>query len=150
VIFDIDDVSILGTTSLPAVVDLRGQLHPRHDGSPSAVAGLNDEVKVMVYGSSTSAGDPVDLNTDDIDPSTVRIGQLGGAYLPGSAIFNLDRDSDGQDDARFSSLKSETGGSCDAFWMEPTDVAFRAELTTGEIVAGLDTSIISNCDARCH
>ena len=167
VTFDIDDVEILGTTSLEAQVISPGTLHPKHDGrdpNPNTSGGMfpDDDVRVAVYGSSTSAGDPVDIDTDDIIAASVRVGRRGGDTSgtsgPGSS-YGLNRDGDGLDDAEFRSLMSNsigdkdgpTGGdSCFNTFNEPSTLPLRAELTTGEIIAGEDTSISVNCSAPCH
>ncbi len=165
VTLDIDDVEILGTTSLTAQVVVPGQLHPRHDG-PLAATGLNDDVRVRVLGSSTAAGDPVDIDTDDIIAASVRLGRIGGDGTGTSgtpAVYNQNFDSDGLDDAQFRSLMSNALGTRDAAFPTFTgnctgsplapnfsSVELRAELTTGEVIAGEDTSINSNCEAACH
>jgi hypothetical protein len=148
VTFDIDDVELRGTTLIPAVVDQKGTLHPRHNGSASAIAGLNDPFNLFIYGASTAAGDPVNLNTDNIRNTTIRVGQLGGVRQ--SVLKNQDNDNDGIEDARVTVLTGSTGMNCDFTWSEPKDLVVRAELTTGEIIAGVDTSIKKNCDAQCH
>lgn len=165
VTFDIDDVEILGSTSIDAVVDIiqsGGQhghghahrtLHLHHDGSPTL-----DYARVMVFGASTGAGDPEDLETDDIDVSTVRIGRLGGPNISGQQIYNLDHDSDGLDDVEFAgSVLTSFGdggngptGSCQASWAHPTAIELRAELTTGEVIAGKDETFSKTCIAACH
>ncbi|MDP6436335.1 MAG: hypothetical protein QGG46_03775, partial [Gammaproteobacteria bacterium] len=168
VTFDIDDVEILGSTLIPAVVDMitgGGQhghghphrsIHPNHDGDSGAIDGLNDYVRLMVFGASVGAGDPDDLDTDDIDDSTVRIGRLGGPNVSGQETYNLDHDSDGLDDVEFTSQTGPSfgadpyGDSCQAAWAQPSVVEFRAELTTGEVVAGQDTVISKTCFNGCH
>jgi hypothetical protein len=149
VTFDIDDVQMLGSPSITVVVDQKGTLHPRHNGGPDAVADLNDSIPMIVYGASTGAGDPVDLDTDDIVASSVRMGKMGGGPT-GTAVYNLDDDNDGVEDARFRALSGDVGMSCSPAWNTPTELALRAELITGEIIAGLDTSLVKNCDAQCH
>lgn len=169
VIFDIDDVQILGSPSVTAVVDAitsGGQqghghphrtIHPHHDGGPDAIDDLDDTVRLMVFGASKGAGDPEDLDTDDIITSSVRIGRLGGTNISGEEIYNLDHDSDGLDDVEFAALTGDafaraerSRGSCQASWAWPDKVEFRGELTTGEVVAGEDTVISVNCNAQCH
>ena len=54
-------------------------LHPHHDGGSDADAGLNDSVEVIVLGASMAAGDPADLDTSQIDASTLRFGPGGRA-----------------------------------------------------------------------
>lgn len=148
--FDIDDVQIWGSTSIPVTVNQKGTLHPHHNGNPAVAGGLDDPVRVMVYGQSVVGGDPINFDPADIDTATIRIGQLGGPLRAGSATYNLDDDADGVDDARFATDTSELGGACEPAWQQPAEVAFRAELTTGEVVAGLDSSLATNCDAQCH
>jgi hypothetical protein len=168
VTFDIDDVQIWGVnTTLPAVVDTvtsgsgghghtHRAIHPHHDGGPDAVSGLDDPVRLMVYSASTDVGDAVDLNPDNIVASSVRIGRLGGSHTDGEELSD-DHDSDGLDDLEFSALTGDAfgratlaEGSCQATWSKPNEVAFRAELITGEIVAGEDTVIARGCNAGCH
>ena len=165
VTFDIDNVSIWGSTSLTAEVISPETLHPRHDGrDPSPTPGVfpDDDVRAIVLGYSTAVGDPVDIDTDDIIAASVRIGRLGGdgtGTAGPAAQYNQNYDGDGLDDAEFRSLMSasiggrdEPGGgdNCFATWTEPTSLPLRAELTTGEIIAGEDTTITTNCFQPCH
>jgi hypothetical protein len=166
--FDVDDVEILGSTSLTAQVLSAGSIHPHHDGWPgNAVSALlNDNVRAVVLGSSTGAGDPVDIDTDDIVAASVRIGPLGGTSHTNQ--YNLNVDGDGLEDARFRSVMSDAigdtritneflgvtnrAGRClpaPFDWQNPT-IALRAELTTGEVIAGEDLTVNVNCNAQCH
>ena len=169
VTFDIDDVQTWGVDTIPVVVDVitdggshghghtHRMVHPHHDGGPDAVTGLDDPVRLMVFGASTGVGDPVDLDTDEIVASSVRIGRLGGSHIDGKEIFGLDHDADGLDDAEFEALTGDAfgraafaEGSCQAAWAKPDTVEFRAELTSGEIIAGEDIVFDSYCNASCH
>jgi hypothetical protein len=169
VIFDIDDVQTWGVDVIPAVVDVitgGGQyghghahqpIHLNHDGGLDAITGLDDSVRLMVFGAATGVGDPVSLDTDDIVASSVRIGRLGGPHIDGEQLFGLDHDADGLDDAEFAVLTGDAfgraafaEGSCQASWANPDTVAFRAELTSGEIIAGEDMVFDSDCNASCH
>ena len=111
VTFDIDGVQIRGSTSLTAQVEYQGYLgtdvmHPHHNGQFLTVAALPDDPqRVIVYGASTAAGDPVDIDTNDIVASTVRIGRLGGVQTGAAPVYGLDDDSDGVDDAEFGTVQ---------------------------------------------
>jgi hypothetical protein len=156
VTFDLDDVELAGGTMITAVVDLNTSarpLHPHHNGGPNAVAGLNDAVIVEIYGASTGAGDPVDLDTADIDTSSVRLGQIGGAA---AVTTGLNLDGDGINDAgAISNVGSavgtfaDKGDNCSSFGY-PDDMPMRGELTTGEVISGIDGTIATNCNAQCH
>lgn len=159
VTFDIDDVEIRGVATLTAEIRSKGSIHPHHDGSASAVAGLNDPVRARVLGALQSAGDPADIPTANIVQSTVRIGPIGGAATTGS--YGLNEDNDGIADAEFTSPMSAAVGDTyfsgtavrciEGVFGDPlTKLALRAELTSGEIVAGEDLSLSVNCDAVCH
>ena len=64
---------------------------------------------------------------------------------------------DGLDDARAAVLTGVGGAGmlgeqnvgCSQFY-NPTEIAVRGELTTGEIIAGVDNSLNANCNALCH
>ena len=154
VTFDLDDVEIYGSPSVTAEINLlRAQpgnvvLHPHHDGGPNAVNGLNDPIRVAIFGALVTAGDPVDFDTDDIIASSLRLGQLGGSST--ATFYNRPIDSDGIDDVRANTLTGDTGMNCVFPSSEPTDFAVRGELTTGEVFAGVDESISYNCNAQCH
>ena len=156
VTFDFDNVSIRGSTSISAEVGYQGYqgtdvMHPHHYGQFLNVGSLVDDPhRVIVYGQSTAAGDPVDLDTNDIVASTVRIGRLGGIQAGPAPVFGLDDDSDGEDDAEFGTLNSLADTTCEPAWAQSNDVPFRAELSTGEIVTGIDTTFTKDCDAQCH
>jgi hypothetical protein len=167
--FDFDDVQIRGVDTIPVVVDVitgGGQyghghvhqpIHLNHDGGPDAITGLDDRVRLMVFGAATGVGDPVSLDTDDIVASSVRIGRLAGPHIDGEQLFGLDHDADGLDDAEFAVLTGDAfgraalaEGSCQGAWSKPNEVAFRAELATGQIIAGQDWVIPRSCNAQCH
>jgi hypothetical protein len=121
-------------------------VHPHHDGGPEAVAGLNDVIEVVVMGASTSVGDSADLNTDDIDPSTLRFGPASAAVDSGStSSFNENYDSDGLNDARFHFLTGDTGVEC-----SDTELTLTGELTDGTEFSGIDISFAKACNATCH
>ena len=154
--FDLDDVSISGGTVLAVEVNQTGTLHPHHNGGPNAIAGLNDNFNMTIYGASTGSGDPVTINTNQIVNSSLRIGQLGG--VPISVTKGLDlAPSDGLNDAR-ATTKTGVGGAgmlgeknfgCNQFY-NPDEIAVRGELSSGEIIAGLDSSLAADCNAQCH
>ena len=151
--FDIDDVKILGSTPITAEIMQRGTWHPQHDGANGSVAsivtGLHDTLRVGVLGADTGSGDPANLNTDNIVKASIRVGPLGAASS-GAANYGKNYDSDGLDDAQFRTLTGDTGAACDPGWNAPTDLAFRGELTTGEVISGIDASLNMDCDAVCH
>jgi hypothetical protein len=123
----------------------RNPVHPHHDGSASAVAGLNDIVPVVVLSSSTLVGDPIDFVATDIDPATLGFGPAGGGIAPGSTpVMDKDYDSDGIMDAKFKFLMGDTGISC-----QDTEASIIGETTGNEPFIGTDL-IAANCDARCH
>jgi hypothetical protein len=125
-------------------VPFRG-VHPHHDG-PTAVAGLNDSIHVVVLGSSTSVGDPVDLDTDLIDPATVRFSHSGAMIDPASTPQkNYDHDADGLDDAKFEFLTGDTSLGC-----TDTEVLIEGELSNGQAFTATDTDFDSDCNAGCH
>ncbi len=119
--------------------------HPRHDGSASAFAGLNDPFSVVLYGSSVDNGDTEDFFTGEIEPDSVQIGPAMGDQDPDSVPdFDIDVDRDGNLDARFYFLTGDTGLSCADFEMT----------VTGTIIGGAafeaTDSITTDCDAQCH
>ena len=91
-------------------------------------------------------GDPVDLDTDLIDPATLKFGP-GLASPSHPPLFNRDEDSDGIDDARFRFLMSDIA--FDKVTCADTSGTLVGELTTGVTFAGSD-SFISDCNAACH
>jgi hypothetical protein len=134
---------------IAAVIDIQDtDLHPHHDGSPAAVAGLNDVIEVVVYGASTAVGDPEDLDTDLIDTSSLQFGPgMGGISGSHAQEFNLDVNADGLDDARFRFLTGDAA--FDKSGCTDTEGTLTGELTTGESFAGTD-SIVTDCNAICH
>jgi hypothetical protein len=93
--------------------DPANEVHPEHDGSPSAINGLNDVIPVIVFGSSTAFGDPVDFAAEQIVPATVTFGPAEGAIDPASTpVLDEDVDSDGLLDAQFDFLTGDTGFAC--------------------------------------
>jgi hypothetical protein len=155
VTFDLDDVEILGSPSLTADVVSVGELHPGHEGPPHSIN--TDSARARVLGASILAGDPVDIDVSDIVAGTVRIGRLGGAI--NYSNYSVDHDSDGNTDAEFRSyVYDSTGhrnddgsfGSCAGTWAMPTTMPLRAELISGEIIAGEDLTINAACNKACH
>jgi hypothetical protein len=126
-------------------------IHPHHDGrlGPSGIASLPDDpIPVVVFGASTAAGDPADLNTDNIDPATLAFGPGAGGVSPSHPpVFNLDEDSDGIDDARFTFLMSDAA--FDSVTCTDSSGTLTGDLTTGETFEGSDT-FTSDCGAVCH
>ena len=134
----------LALKAIPAVVDItQNTLHPHHDGSGS----LNDLVRVKVFGSMTSVGDPVDLDTADIDLATVRFGPGLAAQASGKAVFNGDYDSDGIQDKKFRFRMGDVA--FDKVTCTDSSGTLTGKLTTGEAFEGSD-SFTSNCVAGCH
>ncbi len=131
-------------SSIPAVVDIaQNTLHPHHDGSGL----LNDLVRVKVFGSMTSVGDPVDLDTADIDPATVRFGPGLAAQASGLTVLNGDYDSDGIQDKKFRFRMGDVA--FDKVTCTDSSGTLTGKLTTGEAFEGSD-SFTSNCVAGCH
>ena len=124
-------------------------LHPQHDGSlgPQQIAAFPDDpIGVVVFTQSTAAGDPVDLDATDIDPTTLAFGPGGGAINPASTPdFSQDVDSDGLNDAQFEFLTSDSGIQC-----PDVDASLSGELlTSGDSFLGTD-AITTDCAAQCH
>ena len=121
-----------------------GTVHPQHDGGPAG-SGLNDMLDVVVLGSSTLVGDPVDFDASDIDPATLRFGPGEGGVAPDtSPTFGVDFDSDGIDDAKFNILTGDSGIQC-----SDTDAELTGATSAGEEFSGID-AISTDCDAVCH
>jgi hypothetical protein len=121
------------------------KVHPNHDG-PSAIAGLNDSIHVAVMGASTAVGDPVDLDTDLIDPATLRFSHSRATIDPGSVPqSDYNHDEDGLDDAKFEFLTGDTSLGC-----TDTEVILEGELSTGQAFTGIDADFDSDCEAECH
>ena len=120
-------------------------LHPHHDGSPSAIAGLNDLIRVTVLGSSTLVGDPVDFNTDDIDTATIKFGAGEGGVAPGTwPSVGSDVNGDGLNDVRFEVLMGDSDIQC-----SDTDVELTGSTSSGLEFTAVE-SISADCDAQCH
>jgi len=120
-------------------------IHPHHDGGAEAIGGINDTIDVVVLGSSTDVGDPVDLNPKDIDPASLRFGPGGGYVTPGSSSpAGLDHDNDGIYDASFEFLTGDTDISCST-----SEATLIGELDTGESFIATE-SIATDCEAGCH
>jgi hypothetical protein len=111
-------------------------VHPHHD----------DLIHVVVMGASTAVGDPVDLDTDLIDPTTLRFSHSRATTEPTSiAQTGYNHDADGLDDAKFEFLTGDTSLGC-----ADTEVLIEGELTTGQAFTATDTDFDSDCDAGCH
>lgn len=114
------------------------EVHPNHDGGPSAENGLNDVIPVVVFGS-------VDFAVNQIRPETVGFGPGRGAFDPASTpVFETDFDSDGQMDASFDFLTGDVGIGC-----SDTDATLAGETYTGGSFSGAQP-ITADCDAGCH
>jgi hypothetical protein len=144
--------SWLVPTPIDAVVEVIGSpLHVHHQGQ----GGLpNDRVSLVVIGSSTSVGDPVDLDATLVDPASLRFGPSQALIDPDSTPdLNYNYDSDGLPDALFKFRMSDTGfpftpgagAPCSA---QPA--VLDGELTTFEIFTGTDASVSTFCSAPCH
>ena len=119
------------------------ELHPHHDGSATAINGLNDIIPVNVLGSSIAAGDPSDFDSTQVNPATVRFGPSGAADTDGVAATG-DFDSDGDNDALFEFLTGDAGIGC-----TDTDALLVGETYSGELIQGV-ADITADCDAQCH
>jgi probable HAF family extracellular repeat protein len=129
----------------PVEISIESPLHPNHDGSESAVAGLNDVIPTVIYGSSVAYGDPEDFMVDQIDPATVSLDSAFGSRGSISApMLDVDVDEDGNMDAQFEFLTGDTDIGC---WENHMAI-------TGETYAGLEfegeTSVTTECNAECH
>jgi hypothetical protein len=148
----LDNIVLSSATPVPTSVDISvtpltpdGNVHPHHDGGPSAVSGLNDMIDVVVLGSSTLVGDPVDFDTSDIDPATLRFGPGEGGVAPDtSPTFGVDFDSDGINDAKFNILTGDSGIQC-----SDTNAELTGETSAGQEFSGID-AISTDCDEFCH
>lgn len=118
-------------------------LHPHHDGSPTAINGLNDLIPVAVMTTSTDAGDPADFDAAQVDPASVRFGPAGASDTDALATL-ADADSDGDADANFEFLTGDTSIAC-----EDTGAALIGETYSGDPIQGAAT-IDTDCDAQCH
>jgi hypothetical protein len=120
------------------------KLHPHHNDEAISPY-LDDVIPIVVYGSSTSVGDPTNLDTDLIDLATVRFGPGGAAISPSHPPqFDLDVDSDGIDDARFNFLMSDSELAC-----SDSSGTLTGDLTTSENFASLP-AFTAACSAQCH
>jgi len=119
-------------------------VHPNHndvDVSPY----LDDVIQVAVLGSMTSVGDPVDIDTDTIDSTTLSFGPGAGAIDPASTpLFNQNVDNDGIDDAIFEFQTSASAISCG-----DTSAALAGSTTSGQPFEGADM-VNTKCNAQCH
>ena len=124
-------------------------LHPHHDGRMLTLGSLPDDViEVVVFGASTAAGDTDDLDTDLIDPATLRFGPGEGEVSVGlPQEFNIDVDSDGLDDARFRFQMSDAA--FDSIACTDDSGTLVGDLTSGDTFTGTG-SFTSDCGAQCH
>lgn len=122
--------------------DPTNTVHPHHDGSASAINGLNDLIPVAVLSSSTAVGDPIDFDATTISAVTVRFGPAEGtfrSYQPG-----FDQDGDGMNDGLLEFRTGDTGVAC-----TDTEMTITGETNAGVTFAGTDT-IDADCNAQCH
>ena len=120
-------------------------LHPHHDGGQNAIAGLNDNIEVVVFGADVQNGDPQNFVAAEITPGKLKFGPAGGGIAPGSQpVFNADYDGDGVLDAKFDFLTGDTGIGC-----SDTDATLTGETVQAATFSGLDF-INADCDAQCH
>jgi hypothetical protein len=149
--FFFDDIVVAPAGVLPAEIDIdtaapNRAVHPDHDGSASAPGGLNDVIEVIVFTSTTSAGDPVNLVAGNIVGSTLSFGPAGAGLDPSSTTeLNTDFDNDGFLDAKFHFLTGDTGVAC-----ADTELTLTGETNSGAQFAGTDSAFDSECDAECH
>lgn len=137
------------STSSPAVpveIDVTSSVvHPHHDGSPSAINGLNDVISVAVFSSSTAVGGSIDFDATTIDTTSVRFGPSEASIAAGSVPdLENDYDADGMDDAYMEFLTGDTGVGC-----ADTEMTIAGETDTGMPFVGADT-INADCNAQCH
>jgi len=118
-------------------------LHPHHDGSDSAVNGLNDPITVAVLGQSIAAGDSRDFDASRVEVASVRFGPAGAQDTDQSAQ-NYDADGDSVVDAEYDFLTGDTGIACD-----DTSATLIGETIDGEPVQGF-SEVDTECDAGCH
>jgi len=131
--------------AIDVAINITGVLHPHHDGSPSSISGLNDVIDVVVYGSSIANGDTENFIANQIDPASLKFGPAEGGVSPVSnPVFDVDVDSDGDNDAQFEFLTGDTGLACVS-----NEAMLAGETNTGEAFQGMD-SITTDCNAQCH
>jgi len=126
-------------------------LHVHHKGQ----GGLpNDLVPVVVLGSSTGVGDPVDLDATLIDPASLRFGPSRALIDPASTPdLNYNHDSDGLPDAKFDFKMSDTGFPHTPGTGVPCSASparLDGSLFTGEVFTGIDSTVSTDCVAPCH
>jgi hypothetical protein len=136
------DPPIMAVVNIP-----RSTLHPHHD-SYEVTPFLNDAIPVVVFGASTLVGDAENLDTDQIDSTTLSFGPgMAGQSPDHQPLYNRDEDSDGLDDARFRFLMSDAA--FDKVTCDDDTGILTGQLTNGAVFAG-SASFVSNCSATCH
>jgi hypothetical protein len=118
-------------------------IHPHHDGSPTAVDGLNDIVPVTVLTSSVANGDMNNFDATQVNPASVRFAADDAEDTDGAAAIG-DADSDGDPDAGFAFLMGDTGIVC-----EDSSASLHGETYAGQPFSGT-AEIDADCDAGCH
>jgi hypothetical protein len=118
-------------------------VHPKHDGSPTAVNGLNDIVPVTVLTTAVANGDSNDFDATQVNPTSVRFGAGAAEDTDGAALIS-DNDGDGDTDAGFAFLMGDTGITC-----EDTSASIQGETYAGHPFSGA-AEIDADCDATCH
>ena len=130
----------------PAHSGATSAFHPHHNGSATAINGLDDPINVTVFGSSTANGDTVDFTANQIDPATLALGPGGAAPDLGTPpLLNTDSDGDGDNDATFFGFSTGDSGMACA----DTSLDVTGETYGGAAFQGTAT-ITTNCYAQCH
>lgn len=133
----------IAVTNVSVEIVNNKKLHPHHDGSATAINGLNDIIPVAVLTTSEAGGDPADFDASQINATTVRFA-VNGAEDTDSAAAIGDVDGDGDNDARFDFLTGDTGIGC-----TDTTASLVGETYLGEPISGV-ADINTDCDAQCH
>jgi len=118
-------------------------IHPHHDGSATAVSGLNDPIPVAVITTSAASGDAYDFDAADVDPVSVRFGINSAEDSDGAAALT-DIDGDSDIDARFEFLTGDTAISCGDETALLSGATYAGELISGNV------EIDTDCNAQCH
>jgi len=127
-------------TPLTAAPD-NGTVHVNHQGQGVP----DDAVPLVVLGSDT-------LDVTLIDPASVRLGPGRAPIDPASTSdLNYNHNDDGFTDARFEFKMSDTGFFYNGVGKPCyAPAVLSGELSTGEMFAGEDLSVPTDCDAQCH